>query len=329
MGSSYSLTPDSESAVDGKKCVLSSELEDCSYDDFIEGIRDILKRPVPPFQEPAVKAVEVTEQDENTYTAKVILDGAKLEGFGYGDGTGKDKVSNWMKVTFKPAEGILMTETYVNPANPKLPTVEEATTDKVYLTSMSRVLKDPLRMEYWWELENGERMYGQEQADHVKPYMDGTIALAKKKKVSFAPDCDSLAEPGSKSAISTPIDDFITVDGLWAQLLDFANIYKDLEIIEISDTEIAVTGPGGVEPPTGVKAVQWDKEKGTLVTTTKIAGKVQGVLNLVVHQEPLRVEAWRVEASGERVSSKMYAKQSAYWLDEVIQRHEKASSWFG
>mmetsp|Transcript_116969 Transcript_116969/g.364158 ORF Transcript_116969/g.364158 Transcript_116969/m.364158 type:complete len:131 (+) Transcript_116969:446-838(+) len=130
------------------------------------------------------------------------------------------------------------------------------------------------------------------------------------------------------------MNDYITVDALWARLLDFASnpMYKeqkDLEIIEISDTEVAITGAGGVEPPRGATSVKWDKEKGILTSTTKRGGKVMDVVTNVIHEEPLRVEAWRVDAEGTRVASKMFAKMTSFMFDEMIAKHESASSWFG
>mmetsp|Transcript_20477 Transcript_20477/g.57606 ORF Transcript_20477/g.57606 Transcript_20477/m.57606 type:complete len:329 (-) Transcript_20477:357-1343(-) len=328
MGVKYSLEANQDSQVEpGKKVVQTSELPEVTSEGLAEGIMDMLRRPVPPHVEPAVKDVEVEETSENSFSAKVILDGVKLDQAGYGK-DGKDKVFQWLKVTYNPAEMLASTESFVPEGGAW---ADEASGGKVFLATYSRFLKDPTRIEYWW-VKDGERMAGESQAQHFKFYIDALMEIAKPRKVSFSPDCDSIAEPGQKSILSAPMDDHIAFDTLWQELLNHKAFYgliiQGAEVQEVSDNEVLVTGENGVEPAGGAFAVEWNKDEGKIVRTHKVAGKAVEVNHTVVHQSPLRIEAWRLDAQGPRVSNKNMAKRYSIIIDMLLEKVAKDSSWF-
>jgi len=328
MGATYSLEANQDSPSEpGKTVVLTSELPEVAPDDLAESILEILKRPVDPRVEPVLKTVELEETSENSFTVKVILDGAKLDQAGYGK-DGKDRVQQWMKINYNPAEMLVSTESFV-PGDGAW--ADEASGGKVFLATYSRFLKDPTRIEYWW-VKDGERMAGESQAQHFKFYIDALMEIAKPRKVSFSPDCDSIAEPGQKSILSAPMDDHIAFDTLWQELLNHKAFYgliiQGAEVQEVSDNEVLVTGENGVEPAGGAFAVEWNKDEGKIVRTHKVAGKAVEVNHTVVHQSPLRIEAWRLDAQGPRVSNKNMAKRYSIIIDMLLEKVAKDSSWF-
>jgi len=325
MGGSYSCEPDQDSIGEpGKKVILVSELPDVTHDGLINGILDVLRFPVIPHIMPLLRDVELTEHDDNCFTVKVILDGAKLDAAGFGDGAGSDKVMVWQKVTYKPDESLIITESYTPPGD-NVPSASKATQDKVYHSSHTRVLKDPVRLEYYIEMD-GQRLHGQAQADILKPYVDSVLALTQQKKVNFTPESDSQAVPGKKCCVSDPMDQYFAYDRLFAALHDQKSLYGDTrEITEVSENEVFVTGIGGVEPVDGTMNVQWDIDAGKIVRINKAAGKVKETYYTHVLKDPLRIEIYREDADGKNLAGKRLARFMALAMEELI---KKESSWW-
>lgn len=322
MGSGYSIEPDQDSVTNpGEKVVLTTELEGCKYEDLIDGTFDYLKLPSP-HVEPVLKNVEVKDESESGYTVKVILDGAKLDQFGFGNGKGTDRVNGWLKVEVDRAAGMIHTQSYV-PMGGQF--IDEASDAKAFFESFTKVLKDPVRIEYYMVVD-GARMAGPAQAALLKTFVDPIVEMSKTRKVRFLPDQDSIAEPGKKSVISEPMDEHISYDTLWTSITDWKSGFEGKEITEVSENEVFASGEGGVEPADGATTVTFDKEKGTINRTRTIAGKVQETSYTVVHQDPLRMEVW-VEAGEEktRLAGRHIAMYTTVVVEQVI---SKASSWW-
>jgi len=331
MGATYSLEANQDSPSEpGKKVVLTSELPEVAPDDLAENLLMMMRRPVPPMLASVLKIVELEETSENSFSVKVILDGAKLDEAGYGK-HGQDRVSQWLKVTYNPAEMLVSMESFLPDDGAW---ADEASGDEVFFATYTRFLKDPTRIEYWW-VKDGERMAGESQAQHFKFYIDALMEIAKPRKVSFSPDCDSIAEPGQKSILSVPVDDHIAFDALWQELLNHKSVYgsviQDLDVQEVSDNEVLVTGENGVEPAGGAFAVEWNKDEGKIVRTQQVSGKAVEAIHMVIHQSPLRMEAWLLDAQGQRGSNKKLARAYTILIDMLLKKVAKdsSSSWFG
>mmetsp|Transcript_74836 Transcript_74836/g.173433 ORF Transcript_74836/g.173433 Transcript_74836/m.173433 type:complete len:325 (-) Transcript_74836:103-1077(-) len=321
MGNSITVTPDTDSpTTPGQLCVLSEELP-IAFDDMVDGVIEVLKDPAPVVQRSVLKATEVVDLSEKEFTVKVILDGQKLDVVGYGDGKGTDKVMIWMKVTHDP-EDTVKAESYIS--NPEtgdwLPDAKDAI---VYSTSVSKILKDPVRIEYYMENNNKERLTGQPIADTITGYLSAILEMKKERKVKCTPELDSLKDAGKKSVISAPMDEFTTYDKLFDAMTDFAKEFPEADIQKVSENEVHITGPNGVETPAGSLDVFFDKETGELCRTHTIGGKVMDKNYGILHKEPLQLEAW-LEKDGNRIAGKPHAKMMEIMLETKL---DGLSSW--
>uniref|UniRef100_A0A7S1SDS0 Uncharacterized protein n=1 Tax=Alexandrium catenella TaxID=2925 RepID=A0A7S1SDS0_ALECA len=319
--SSHVIAADQDSpTTPGAKCVLVTSLS-MSKEDLMDGCVMKARYPVGPLR-PLLKVFEATDHGPDEFTVKATLDGAKLEEHHMGDGTERDRVAVWMKC--KLEGDTIRGESYVDPEGEW---ANKATkTGKVFWTACTKVLEDPVRVEYWCEVQ-GKRYANSEVTGHWLPWIKAIIDIATSRKVHFKPDTDSLHEPGQKSLITDSLDDLSTFDELWKGLTNHAVIYPDLVTTEMSDSEVYVGLDGGIEPPDGGWRVEVDKEAAKIVRTKELSGKLTEVQTTVLHKEPLRIELWRVMADGSRDSSLSFARHTAMVCDQLIKKPD-SGSWF-
>jgi len=314
MGASYSYYPDQESpTTPGEKSVCTSELP-VLHEDLMDSMEEVLRYPVHPLMELVLKGVEVKEEGPKRFTCKVLLDGEKLDAYGFGDGKGTDKVSFWCMVQLDPDESLLTIDSYTKEDLGDW--VTDASDSEATLRSIIKVLKDPVRVEYFW-LVKGERQHGQKQADALKLFLDGAVAMIQPGTVRCT------LQASKKAAISDKLDDHLTFDQVFDGLTDWSAQFPEAEVNEVSEREVSIALPNST--PGTYTSFTFDRDVGEVCRVSYVAGKVESKQWTVLHQDPLRVEAWVEDRDGVRTTPKRAAKMLEMVLDAIIQ---KASSWF-
>eukprot|EP00435_Cladocopium_sp_Y103_P046181 s2555_g13.t1 len=95
-----------ESSQPGLQSIISGPLDGLdppiTCKEAFEETIALLRYPLDPISEGLKKELQITELDANSFVVKLILDGKKLDSFGYGKGDGTDRVRHWKKVVAKP-----------------------------------------------------------------------------------------------------------------------------------------------------------------------------------------------------------------------------------
>lgn len=332
-GHGVELLPEQDAVTKpGGKCIMSASLDDLDpkvpgksvYDEY----EAYLRRPVDPLMEGVLKQVELIETDATHFTIKVILDGKKLDRWGFGKGDGTDRVRRWKKVTLDPDALKIVIEDLVLEMEQGA-WLDEATGDKTMEMSTFTIVKDPTRMEIIIE-KAGDILCQEEVRDAVYYLTDALlteVTAAATAKVKVTEDSPSIKDSGAKSCVSGPMDGMAPYDGLLNSLFKISRErvaqMPDIEINDISDTEFASTSKSGeLKLSTSYKK---SVEDGMLTHVTKDGDEVLRTSTVVLHKSPMIAEHWIVN-TGDRIAGAQNAKQFAKELNAAI---DKANSWFG
>mmetsp|Transcript_47979 Transcript_47979/g.126687 ORF Transcript_47979/g.126687 Transcript_47979/m.126687 type:complete len:334 (+) Transcript_47979:109-1110(+) len=329
-GSSVNLTPDADSVIEpGTKVVMSEPLE-VDFGLLFDEYMDQLRYPVEPIKEYVLKECSVEEHGPDDFTVKVVLDGKKLDSYGYGRGDGVDNIDLWTRVTGDRAKREIWSRPIVAPPGCY---VDEVDTFKCPSTGAktSFTSETPLRVEFWIEMAGGARLDQDIAKGILLPPLGGAMQGLGKQLVKVKPDMDATRGGGLKSVISDPFDELSTFDEFWDKYLDAArnppSAQVKPEIIEVSDEEFHTVAviPGGDKKLT--TKFRHCKESGEIQAATFLDAELTGgKTTTIVHKEPLFVEAWGESKTGDRQAGRGAAKMLQASLEAALA--PKKTGWF-
>ncbi|CAE7639105.1 scoF [Symbiodinium sp. CCMP2456] len=294
-----------------------------------------MRYPVDSVAEGLMKKFEVTEVDAKTFVAKAILDGQKLDKFGYGKGDGTDRVRLWKKVVMDDANLTLTVQDFV-PEAALGAWVGEAS-DKVPLNNcIVQFERKPPRLIFIFDDQEGKRQADDAMKNALYTWSDaivGGVITFKTSKVQVTGNAPSIVDGGkTQSMITSPMDDLVGYDKFWDQHLkyckDFVRNMPGAQCEDISPDEFkgtVVLDPANPSEVTTHKIVS-SKSDNKVNWTVEYQGKVVSEMHRIVHQSPLVLEGWDMDASGTRVAGTSKAKEMQKAVNEIVR---KASSWFG
>ena len=174
-----------------------------------------------------MKNFELKEIDSKSFSVKAILDGQKLDKYGYGKGDGTDRVRLWKKVTYDDSALRLEVSDFV-PEETLGAWIDEAS-DKVPLNTCTVVMeKSPPRIVFAFNDKDGKRVADGPMKDSMYVWSDNIVGGAqnfKNAKVKVTGDAPSMSEPGTKSMVTSPMDEHVTYDRFWDAHLKFCQSF--------------------------------------------------------------------------------------------------------
>jgi len=341
MGTSHSveLIPEQDSpSAPGCKSVLTGSFDDLdppvSAEAFLNELIEYLRWPVDPTTEAVLKSCTVVENGTDDFTVKILVDGVKLDSYGYGKGDGTDRVRSWKRVKVDRAAMKVTTEDYV--PEPALGAwADEASDKEVIATAHIQLLKDPTRGEFWVVDKEGNRHSGDGLAQGLYFWTDrviGQLHAEAKAKVKAAQG-KGMKHPGEDSIVTEPLDEHVDYDSFFDKMVTV--IKEKLEKapnaeIEAGESEIVCrmteTDAEG-QQKVSTHTLKFSADAGELtIAHTDNEGKVVNTSFRQVHKSPLVVEAWNITRSGERSAGVAFSKLVQKEVNEIIDR---ANSWFG
>lgn len=311
MGASHSVELNANAACPGQPgtlCIASEPLDalptPVTAEEAYEEAKAVMRYPVDSVAEGLMKKFELTEVDAKTFVVKAILDGQKLDKFGYGKGDGTDRVRLWKKVVMDDAALTLTVQDFV-PEAALGAWVGEAS-DKVPLNNcIVQFERSPPRLLFIFDDQEGKRQADDAMKNSLYSWSDaivGGVITFKTSKVQVTGNAPSIVDGGkSQSMITSPMDDLVGYDKFWDQHLkyckDFVRNMPGAQCEDISPDEFkgtVVLDPANPSEVTSHKIVS-SKSDSKVNWTVEYQGKVVSEMHRIVHQSPLVLEGWDVD----------------------------------
>mmetsp|Transcript_8735 Transcript_8735/g.9943 ORF Transcript_8735/g.9943 Transcript_8735/m.9943 type:complete len:213 (-) Transcript_8735:22-660(-) len=181
----------------GNPSVVSDPIE-ADFNAYCDQLVALMKYPVEPRLEAVLKTCAVTEgATPDDFEVKVILDPVKLQAIGYANpkDPSLERIEAHSKFTLDRAGRFLTNETYAPCWAGEEPTR--------LLTARADFTKDPLRVDYYWTMANGDRKADDMTLAVLKPVSDQVLAALADRKVTMTLDA------AKKAATSGPIDEAV------------------------------------------------------------------------------------------------------------------------
>mmetsp|Transcript_6528 Transcript_6528/g.7399 ORF Transcript_6528/g.7399 Transcript_6528/m.7399 type:complete len:327 (+) Transcript_6528:49-1029(+) len=322
-----------ESSQPGKLSIISGPLDALeppitgkeAYDETLA----LLRYPLDSITEALKKDLQVTELDANSFMLKLILDGKKLDNFGYGKGDGTDRLRYWKKVVANPAKLSIFVTDYVPEIT--LGTWVDEAKEELVSTCEINFLQDPPQMEYCIDDHEGNRLAGPEVRDGMYGWSDRVVENIhsfKNAKVKVTPDAASIKEKGLKSMVSEPMDEHVSYENFFPQLVNFTrNFLSQIPNINLEESDGEIRGSLTNDAGEVTRhLVKFNQDAGTMTISVSHQDIVRTEMHRVVHQAPLVLEAWDVDAEKHRHTGAAKAKEIQRNVNIMI---DKANSWFG
>ncbi|CAJ1379276.1 unnamed protein product [Effrenium voratum] len=336
MGASHAVELIAEHASQsqpGMQSIISGPLDELdppvTPEEAFEECLALLKYPLDSASESLLKELSLKETDDCNFTLKVILDGKKLDGYGYGKGDGTDRVRNWKKVSADRSKLRITCVDYVDEG--KMGAWVTDAKEEPITQCVVNMLKDPGQIEFCLD-RKGQRRADPKFRDGLYAWSDaiiGSVQAQKRAKVKVQPDAPSIQEKGLKSMVSEPMDEHVSYDNFFPQLVKAVKTLisgvPKISVEEVSDEELRGTAVDE-KGETTTHAVKFSQSAGTLCWTITAGDKVMSQMHRVVHRDPLVMEAWDIGPDGARSCGISKAKQMQKNINDAI---EKANSWFG
>ncbi|CAE7352654.1 scoF [Symbiodinium pilosum] len=202
---------------------LDSIKQPVTAEEAYEEAKSLLRYPVDSITEGLMKKFEITDVDAKTFVVKVIIDGQKLDKWGYGKGDGTDRVRHWKKVVMDDANMSLTIQDFV-PEAALGAWVDEATDKEAYNTCILQVEKSPPRILIIFDDKDGKRLSDEGFRDVMYTWTDGIVSgvqTYKTAKVKVKANAPSLVEEGKESMVSEPMDAHVKYDKFWDKHLQY------------------------------------------------------------------------------------------------------------
>jgi len=358
---SIDVLPEQESVVKpgGGNVIMSASMQDTegvNYLSFVNELIEIMKTP-PPMTELVVKehTTKDIEGNPDVFTVRITLDGQKMAGYGFGDGTDKIVVNRYVKVC--RGERWVDVWEYLNNDQPDL------------LTSFSRTnfLEDPFRLEAFsvnHDERNGGTKDGVRCSDETAVriwkdfFIDPICTTIKFQKVKCTPDQPSLTGSGDLVVVSDRMDEHVSIDSVTKVLISHVientcSVVKDSrsedgkpDVKESDDgtTQEATLTAEWVNPPQvnadgeaapttkSFMEVNWSFNRTTsqFKAVTSMNGKlVRTQFATIVWP---RMESYMLTAEGERRSGGSYTRDFTSFLNGLVAKGASQeglfSGWF-
>jgi len=280
-----------------------------------------------------LKKIEHEEIGPDEFTVKVILDGKKLDAYGYGRGDNMDRVRLWKRVKVNRSGHQVTTQDYVNESEMGC-WADEATSDSIYCTVTMHILSGPTRMEFLTDVK-GENQASAGMRDALYNWTDPMVRGVqdvKMAKVRISADAPSIKERGSTSHVSEPMDSHVDYDAFFGSLIKLIRegmaAAPGSSLTDTSETEFfgeVSYGEEGSEKSTRT-TVKYSQESGDVEMVVTQDGHIARTTFYKLHQSPLVLEGWDLDSDGKRSSSNITHRQMQRLTNEGI---ERANSWFG
>jgi len=324
--------PDKDSPSDpGFKCVLSESLEKyCTGEEFYDGLWEVMRAPISPQEQYILKELSCIDGGPEEFTVKVVFDGQKLKYYGLSK-DGADYVKLHHRIVGNRKEQTI---------------VAQALKDgKPVSTGTCKLLKEPARVEYC-EIAEGTRWSGQRLAWMVQAwYITPVLMLISKRKVKVVADHLSELHGGGASAISDPMDDYLTFDVAFDLFVDCirdppgAGEYLHITVTDVDDgfevkypeheavKQLCAARDPSLESLDMTLLVRHNRDKGEIIVVCSIGKQLLYTSFVYFHQDPLRIESWQVTA-GKRLGGCQEARVLQNYVDMVISRSEGKEGWY-
>jgi len=311
----------------GKISVVSGPLDGyCNFDSFFDELIPILKEPLYPLESYVLKRHEVKDIDADTFTVKIIHDGAKLTMYGFGSLTkdGADYLRAWQTVRCSKEKREISVEDYN----------EEG---KLVSTSYTRFPQEPFRVEFWVDMADGTRLCDGNMATLLKNfYVVPVVKSLMTRKVTVS---TGVASPGGgwTSAMSGPLDEFVDYDTCFESVIEVLKESVENkaggQVQELSDREfeMLVTAPSIGDHSNGdtkmTQLIRHDRKTGEIINVASVGGEFLYTSWIVLHRSPLRVEHW-TEVDSKRVCGRQERSVLQTFVDSIVAKSEGAGGWF-
>mmetsp|Transcript_45759 Transcript_45759/g.133237 ORF Transcript_45759/g.133237 Transcript_45759/m.133237 type:complete len:344 (-) Transcript_45759:41-1072(-) len=343
MGSSHSveLIPDQDSPTEpGQQSIISAPLDELDPPvdaaQAFAGLLDHFRRPLDEQSEAIMKSCEITENaGPDDFTVKVVVDGVKLDRYGFGRGDGMDRVRSWRRFVVDRAGKRITAHDYVSEIALGA-WADEASDAQVLATVSIQMLEGPPRIEMWVIGQDGKRFSGKELAEGSYVVTDKVIRLIQdevKAKVKARP-AKAIKHAGEDSVVTDPMDAHVEYDAFFDKLVTVVKEklekIPEAEVEEVSTNEVIArvrqTTADGKEQ-IHMHTLKYCAASGeATITRMDHEGKAFNTSFRVVHKSPLVVEAWNITLTGERTAGEEFARLVQREVNEVIDR---VNSWFG
>mmetsp|Transcript_24940 Transcript_24940/g.57992 ORF Transcript_24940/g.57992 Transcript_24940/m.57992 type:complete len:336 (+) Transcript_24940:100-1107(+) len=318
-------------SMPGKCSVLTDSLDEyCDYNSFVDELLPLLKEPLYPLESYVLKSHEIKPLDGESFTVKIIHDGVKLKTYGFGKYVkeGQDFLRLWQTVRCDRAKREIIAEEYDDQGD-------------VQAICCTRFLDNPLRVEFWCDMPNGQRKCDEQLASIVKSfYVIPVLKSLMKRKVVVNLGVESPGGNG-KSAISGPLDDYLDFDGCFDAVLEVLRESVDGKadgtVTDLSDNEfeMKVTAPSLGEgdtdqEPSGTQLTQlirYDRTTGEIINVASMGGQLLYTSWITIHERPLRIEHW-TEVDGKRICGRQEGTVLQNFVDSVVAKSDGTSGWF-
>mmetsp|Transcript_53132 Transcript_53132/g.119769 ORF Transcript_53132/g.119769 Transcript_53132/m.119769 type:complete len:334 (+) Transcript_53132:137-1138(+) len=332
MGTVPSVEVEAEAespSTPGKRSAVSGPLDEyCDFESFFEGLVPILREPLFPLESYVLKSIDITDDGPESFTVKIIHDAKKLNMYGFGSYAkdGKDFLRLWQKVRYSRAQREIVAEEFT----------EDGQTQAVCHTLF---LKDPLRVEFWCDMPNGERKCDERIANLLKSfYIIPVLKSLMKRKVSVMHCVDSPGGLG-KSALSGSLDEYVDYDSCFDMaievLQDSIDKQPDGKVVELSENEFEMTmsapslkdGSGFDTESVMKQHIRHDRKTGDIINVAAVGGQLLYTSWIKIHRSPLIVEHW-TENDGKRIAGRQETSALQMFVDSIVAKSEGEGSWF-
>jgi len=287
----------------------------CTREEFFSELLQLLHEPLPPWDLPALKDVEVKPCGPSEAIIKIILDGDMMRELNYPDKpqiAKKDIVRVWLRLEWDTTKYELNVHSHDNA------TGKEKNAIRMYC------LKDPFRIEALFTL-NVENLDITVLAwlleNHwVRP----VVGAIKSRKVAMRRNVTSPFGNGDMVTVSDSLDGLIDFNSLWEEYLSMQKSWAS-SWQPVSDSQFEVTirdgRLGGSEAMPLVRLIKHDKSKGEIIDVASMDNlRLVDTRHILMHQDPLRVELW-TEAGGKRVFRRINVELLQTFLDSAVKQH--------
>jgi hypothetical protein len=261
---------------------------------------------------PEVKSREVVVVSDTEFKVFATLDEATLVANTPGRKMREDE-RNFIKYSLNSAKGQMSQEMY-------------GSRGRVRERNFAVLHKNPLRLEWWGETP-GERKFGSARASWAVGMLESILKKAgsKVQAVKVQQGVASPTNAAFKSAVSEPLDQHISYERLWAEMIDL--LQYPPSTAENKYSPPAVTNDNEFEVKQESKAAGESTLRHSInnlagevrIETYGKAGRIRDRNWVVLHKNPLRLEVWG-ESPGERKHGPVKSAMVNTFLETLVKK---------
>jgi len=310
---------DAESpSMPGVRSCVSDPLDMwCTRDDFFDEMLALIKEPIGPNDLCVLKEIQLEELGPTEFHVKVYLDGASLHDINSPEKreTTRDVCRADVRLIWDKVKYEMLVHT------------RDHDTGKLRNTIRVNFLSNPFRLEFLfvYNPDNGETSMLGWIAENM--WIKPVVWEFMRRRTTLERNVESPYGNGDMVAISEPLDEWLDYDTLWGLFLKYIkSTAVHCEEVSDSEFEITVMDPihGGHPHKPLVRLIKHDKNTGEVVDVASVDNlKLVDTRHVVIHQDPLRMEAWTIGAKGKRTYKHLNTSFLLQWfLDAVIPKKD-------